>query len=69
MDPKEFAPIAAFTLGFITCALVLTAGVSLLGTGYTIVPRQVHKLKTRALKTLLVAAVTGATAILISTSF
>lgn len=69
MPPEELATLTALTLGCITCALVITAGVSLLGIGYTIAPRKVHKLKTRALKSLLEAAVTGATAVLISTAF
>ena len=69
MSPHELATMTAFALGGITCALVITAGISLLGTAYTIAPRQIHKLKTRALKSLLAAAVTGATAIAISTAF
>ena len=62
MSPQELATLTAFALGFITCALLLTAGVTLIGTGYIIAPRQVHKLKTRALKSLMAAAVTGAAA-------
>ena len=61
--------MSAFALGFVTFGLVLTAGVSLLRTTYTIAPRQVRKLKTRALKTIAAAAVTGAADVRLSTSF
>ncbi len=69
MSPQELNTKAAFALGLITFGLVLTAGVSLLRTTYTIAPRQVRKLKTRTLKTMVTAAFTGAAAVLLSTSF
>ncbi len=69
MSPQELTTPTAFALGLITCALLLTAGLSLLGTGYTIEPRKVRNLKTRALKTLLAAAITGSSAVVIATSF
>ena len=69
MYPQELATTTAFALGFVTFGLALTAGVSLLGTTYTIAPRQVRKLKTRALKATAAAAVTGAAAVLLSTNF
>ena len=62
MSPQDMATITAFTLGGISCALGLTAEVSLLQTVSTIACRKADKLKARALKSLLAAAVTGATA-------
>ena len=69
MPPQDLTTLTAFALGLITCALVLSAGLALLGTGYTIAAREIRKLKAMALKSLMAAAVTGAAAILISTSF
>ena len=69
MSPQELATLTAFALGFVTCGLVLTASLSLLRTTYTIAPRQVRKLKTKAITTMAAAAVTGAAAVLLSTSF
>ena len=69
MSPQELTTISAFALGLITCGLVVAAGVSLFRTTYTIAPRQVRKLKTRALKATAAAAVTGAAAVLLSTNF
>ena len=69
MSPQDLATITAFTLAGITFTLLATAGALLLGTCFTIAPRQVHKLMTRALKSLLAAATTGAAAIAISTTF
>ena len=69
MHPQELATLTAFALGFITCGPVLTAGVSLIGTAYTIAPREIKKLKTRALKAMVIAGFTGAGAVVIFTSF
>ena len=69
MPPDDLATTTAFTLAIITGALLVTAAALLLGTCFTIAPRQVHKLMTRALKSLLAAATTGAAAIAISATF
>ena len=66
MSPQELATPTAFALGFITFGLVLTAGASMIGTAYTIAP---HQVRSRALKTLAAAAVTGAAAAVVSTNF
>ena len=69
MPPQDLATITAFTLAGITGALLVTAGALLLGTCFTIAPRDIHKLRTKALKSLLAAATTGAAAIAISATF
>ena len=65
MPPQDLATITTFALAGITCALLVTVGAFLLGTCFTIAPRQVHKLRSRAFKIFLLAAVTGAAAIAI----
>ena len=69
MPTQDLAIITTFTLAGITCALLVTAGALLLATCFTIAPRHIHKLKTKALKSFLLAAVTGAAAIAIPTTF
>ena len=69
MPPQHLATITAFTLAGITGALLVTAGALLLGTCFTIAPRDIHKLRTRALKSLLAATTTGSAAIVISATF
>ena len=66
MSPQELVTLISFALGFITCALIITATVSFISTSYTIAYRQVYKLKTRAVKSLLAVAAAGAMAIIIS---
>jgi hypothetical protein len=48
MNAAELTQLTTFALGFLGRGLVITAGVTILGTGYTIVPHRLHKLKTRA---------------------
>ena len=60
MNLETVTVLTAFALGFIAVGLTITASVTLLGTGYTIAPRRLQKLKVRALKHLGIAALAGA---------
>ena len=62
MNFEALTEVTAFALGFIAVGLTISAGVTLLQTGYTIAPGRLQKLKTRALKHLGIAALAGAAA-------
>ena len=68
MNLETVTVLTAFALGFMAVGLTISAGVTLLETGYTIAPGRLHKLKTRALKHLGIAALAGATAAVLAMS-
>ena len=64
MNLETLTDLTAFALGFIAVGLTISAGVTPLHTGCTIAPVGLQKLKSRALKHLVIAALAAAAAVL-----
>ena len=59
MDFQQLTILTAFALGFITCGLLVVAGVCFLKTGHTAVHHEFAQFKHRGIRTLAGAAATG----------